>query len=109
MQKMAPEIDVQTLAAYRNDGTEHTLLDVREQRELDICQLQDCLHIPMQQIPYRTDDLPRDRPLVVLCHHGNRSRQVTEFLRHSGFENATNLAGGIDAWSLEIDESVERY
>lgn len=109
MHRMTPEIDVQKLAELRDEGTQHTLLDVREQQELDICRLSDCVHIPMQQVPYRIDDLPRDRPLVVLCHHGTRSRQVTEFLRHSGFENATNLAGGIDAWSLQIDDKVSRY
>lgn len=109
MPAISPEIDVQALADLRAAGSEHTVLDVREPHEIDICALPGSLCIPMQQIPYRTDDLPRDRPLVVLCHHGTRSRHVTAFLRQSGFANASNLAGGIDAWALQIDPTMARY
>jgi rhodanese-related sulfurtransferase len=82
---------------------------VREAIELDICQLEGALHIPMADVPTRTDDLPTDHPLVVLCHHGIRSQMVVDFLRKAGFDNAINLDGGIEAWACEIDRSMPRY
>ena len=69
----------------RSTGGEHVVLDVREARELDICQLEGALHIPMAEIPARVDDLPTNQPLVVLCHHGARSQMVVDFLRDAGF------------------------
>jgi adenylyltransferase/sulfurtransferase len=53
--------------------------------------------------------LPRDRPILVLCHHGGRSRRVTQFLRAHGFAHATNIAGGIDAWAVHVEPSLARY
>jgi rhodanese-related sulfurtransferase len=81
----------------RSTGGEHVVLDVREARELDICQLEGALHIPMAEIPARVNDLPTNQPLVVLCHHGARSQMVVDFLRDAGFDNAVNLDGGIEA------------
>jgi hypothetical protein len=63
----------------RSAGKKHTVLDVREARELDVCRLEGALHIPMAQISARTDDLPADQLLVVLCHHGVRSQMVVTF------------------------------
>ncbi len=63
----------------------------------------------MRQIPQRTGELDREALIVVHCHHGPRSGQVVSFLRQQGFERATNLGGGIDAWSLRIDPAVPRY
>jgi len=85
------------------------LIDVREAHELEIARVDDALHIPLGDLPQKADTLPRDRPLFLLCHHGGRSRRATEYLRHLGFENATNVAGGIDAWALQIDPSLARY
>jgi rhodanese-related sulfurtransferase len=102
-------ISVRELADMRGAGKEHTVLDVREARELEICQLEGALHVPMAEIPDRTDDLPTDQPLVVICHHGVRSQMVVDFLRDAGFDNAVNLAGGIDAWACDIDQSMPRY
>ena len=93
----------------RSTGREHRVLDVREARELDICQLEGALHIPMSEIPAHVDDLPTNQPLVVLCHHGARSQMVVDFLRDAGFGNAVNLEGGIEAWACEIDQSIRRY
>ena len=93
----------------RSTGREHVALDVREASELDIYQLEGALHIPMAEIPARGDDLPTNRPLVVICHHGARSQTVVDFLRDAGFDNAVNLDGGIEAWACEIDRSMRRY
>src|SRR5271169_2757821 len=89
-------VSVRELADMRSAGREHTVLDVREARELDICRLEGALHIPMAEIPARTDVLPTNQPLVVICHHGARSQIVVDFLRNAGFDNAINLNGGIE-------------
>jgi rhodanese-related sulfurtransferase len=102
-------ISVQDLAAWRRDGAPHAVLDVREPHELAICALDGAIHIPMSQVPVRMAEIPADRPLAVMCHHGGRSQAITVFLRRTGRANATNLAGGIDAWSRFIDPNVARY
>jgi rhodanese-related sulfurtransferase len=93
----------------RSAGTEHRVLDVREARELEVCQLEGALHIPMAEIQAHVDELPTNHPLVVVCHHGARSQMVVDFLRSAGFGNAVNLDGGIEAWACEIDKSMRRY
>ena len=100
-------ISVRELADMRSAGKEHTVLDVREAR--DICGLEGALHIPMAEIPAQTDNLPTNQLLVVICHHGARSQMVVDFLRSAGFDNAVNLEGGIDAWACEVDQSMRRY
>jgi rhodanese-related sulfurtransferase len=84
-------ISVRELADMRSAGKEHTVLDVREARELDICRLEGALHIPMAEIPARTDDLPTNQLLVVICNHGARGQMVVDFLRSGGFDNAVTL------------------
>ena len=86
-----------------------SLLDVRESWELTIARLDASLHIPMNDVPDRLEELDRDREWVVLCHHGRRSRQVVAFLKQSGFRQVLNLVGGIDAWSTEVDPGVPVY
>jgi sulfur-carrier protein adenylyltransferase/sulfurtransferase len=85
------------------------LLDVREHDELAVASVAGAVHIPMRQIPDRLGAIDRDRAVVVMCHSGVRSRRVAEFLVANGFEAVYNLAGGIDAWSRELDPSVPRY
>lgn len=85
------------------------LLDVREGWEYELCHLPDSQHIPMHLVPTRTDELPADRDIVVICHHGARSMQVAMFLERRGFSALHNLTGGIDAWTSEVDRSLRRY
>ena len=85
------------------------LLDVREPQELALASLPRATHISMQQIPVRLDELDAKRPIVVMCHSGQRSRHVAAFLLANGFEQVYNLSGGIDAWSSEIDPGLPRY
>ncbi len=85
------------------------LLDVREPQELAIVSLPGATHIPMREIPGRLAELDRDRPIVVMCHTGIRSRHVAGFLLANEFEQVFNLAGGIDAWAVEIDPDLSRY
>ena len=85
------------------------LIDVRESYEFEICHIAKTEHIPMRQIPEQLGTLPRDKYLLILCHHGTRSLRVTEFLRENGLPAVSNISGGIDAWSNQIDNSLRRY
>lgn len=85
------------------------IVDVRESWEHAICKLPDAKLLPMQQIPSRVDELPRDRDIVVVCHHGMRSYQVAEFLANAGFTRLYNLSGGMAAWSAEVDPQTPQY
>lgn len=102
-------VDVQALAGMRADRTAHTVLDIREPVEVAICAIEDSVLIPMQQVPQQLEALPREHPLIIVCHHGARSAKVTEFLRNSGFDNAWNLDGGIDAWAGLVEPDMPRY
>jgi rhodanese-related sulfurtransferase len=103
------EIGVADLAAWRASGKALQLIDVREKWEHDLVSVAGFTHIPMGQIAERLAEVATDRPVVVMCHHGGRSAQVTRFLRGRGLANATNLAGGIDAWAREIDPALATY
>lgn len=89
------------------------LLDVREPWEVQTASVRsdafDLLTIPMQEIPGRLDEVPQDRPVAVLCHHGARSQRVAMFLAHQGYTDVANISGGIDAWSRERDPGVPLY
>ena len=103
------EIDVLKLKEMRDGGESVTLLDVREPHEVAICNVAGSVDIPMQQVPQRLSELPREGAIVVMCHHGGRSRMVTNFLRQNGYGNAVNLAGGIDAWAQAVEPGMARY
>ncbi|WP_236024834.1 rhodanese-like domain-containing protein [Arenibaculum pallidiluteum] len=103
------EIEVEDLRDLLQGGRDVAVLDVREPWELDICRLPDSLDIPLSVLTERTDALPRDRTLVVVCHHGARSAHATAWLRRNGFENAVNLGGGIDAWARRVDPNMRTY
>ncbi len=105
--EMPPEIDVTTAADYLRQGA--LLLDVREPDEVAICTVMGSKPIPMRQIPENLATLPQDQPILVMCHHGGRSERVTQFLRSKGYNQATNIAGGIDAWAQQIDPTLARY
>lgn len=85
------------------------LLDVREEDEVRLCALPGSLHIPMNLIPLRHNELPDDIPIIVYCHHGIRSQYCALYLADAGFEQTANLKGGIDAWAREIDPAMPRY
>ena len=105
MQDITPSDFQQKVAG----GDTLTLLDIREPWEIELARVDGAVHIPMGEIPGRLGELDRDRPVVVMCHHGVRSRQVALFLEQNGFQQVLNLAGGIDAWSVEVDPDVASY
>jgi rhodanese-related sulfurtransferase len=86
------------------------VLDCREQWEFDTCSIAGSRLIPMKQVPQHLEELKTEtRPIVVYCHHGMRSMNVTNWLRGQGLANVFSLTGGIDRWSEEVDPSVPRY
>ncbi|MEM9383563.1 MAG: rhodanese-like domain-containing protein [Pseudomonadota bacterium] len=104
------ELDATEVAARlaADDGAA-VLLDVREAWELDVASVAGAVHIPMNSVPSRVRELDPGKPLIVMCHHGARSRQVAQWLTGQGFSDIANFDGGIDAWSRLIDASIPRY
>jgi rhodanese-related sulfurtransferase len=102
------EITPTEFVARRERGESLTLLDVREEWELGVASVPDVVHIPMGEVADRLGELERGREVVVLCRSGRRSLQVAIFLQQNGFQ-AVNLAGGILAWSRELDATIPTY
>ncbi len=84
-------------------------VDVREPREAEIARIDGARNIPLRELPGRLAELPGHGEIVTLCHHGPRSLKAREILRGAGFSSVRSLAGGIDAWSREVDDTVPRY
>lgn len=103
------EVSPEAVAKWRQEKKLHAVLDVREAWELEICALEDCLHIPLGSLAKRVGELPKERPIVVVCHTGRRSLLATQFLRDAGLTQAVNLRGGVEAWAIEIDPAMRRY
>ena len=85
------------------------ILDVREPWEHDVCRIAGAQLLPMQEIPARLGELPQDRDIVVMCHHGMRSLQVANFLKGNGRDRVYNLSGGIAAWADQVEPAMPRY
>ena len=103
------EISAQELQRERGRKPNLVLLDVREPREAQIARIEGAWLIPLRELPRRLAELPGHAEIVTHCHHGQRSLQAREILKGAGFANVRSLAGGIDAWSREVDTDVPRY
>ena len=90
-------------------GEDLLLVDVREPEEIAVAALPEALICPMSRARDWLDRLPKRQPLVIFCHHGIRSMQVAMALAERGHENLTNMTGGIDLWSQQVDAAVPRY
>ncbi len=106
---MVENISPTEIAALRDAGESWQLLDVREPWEIEIASVPRSIEIPMAQISSRQTELDAEKPIAVLCHSGGRSAKVADFLARQGFSRVVNIAGGIDAWALEVDNSLPRY
>jgi rhodanese-related sulfurtransferase len=108
---MVREISVEELARKLESGEEPLLVDVRQPWEHELSRLPDSLLVPLPELPSRAAEVqPRPGQLVVCyCHHGVRSVRAADLLARAGVSDVVSLAGGIDAWSLQIDSSVPRY
>lgn len=94
---LADTVDVQTVASIK-DRDDVVVLDVREQWEYDEGHIPGVTLIPMEQVANRLAEIPTDKEVIVTCRSGNRSAQITDFLRQQGFDNVHNMDGGILAW-----------
>lgn len=103
------EVTVREAAAALASPAPPLLIDVREPDEHALCRIAGARLIPMGQVPERLAELPQDAVILVHCHHGGRSLRVTQFLRAKGYRTVSNVKGGIDAWSREVDAAVPRY
>jgi len=99
-----PQLDPSALPPDHN----YLIVDVREPSEWNMVHIPESLHLPLGKLPLRYKELPRDRDLLLLCHHGMRSQRAAEFLSEKGFK-VSNLSGGIDRWATERDPSLPRY
>lgn len=108
---MVGRLSAAELAAWRADAGRDApvLVDVREPWELERCRIDDSRSIPLRELPAQAADLPRDRDLVLVCHHGGRSAQAATWLARNGFARVHNLEGGVDAWALTVDPGMRRY
>lgn len=104
------EITAEEVKGKLDAGDAFTLLDVREPWEFETAKLPGAKLMPMGEVPSRAhQELDPDEHIIVVCHHGVRSMNVTVWLRQQGFENAQSMRGGIDAWSRRVDQKVPAY
>ena len=109
-EEKTPELhEIRAKDALERQKAGAILLDVREPFELDVASVKGTLNIPMNQVPDRLAEIPKDREILCMCHHGMRSAGVGSFLLSKGYTKVLNLSGGIAAWSSEVDPSVPQY
>jgi sulfur-carrier protein adenylyltransferase/sulfurtransferase len=108
MKNGIPQMTVTELKRRLDAGEDVQLIDVREPYEFQIAQIGGKL-IPQNEVPQRLSEIDRDREVVVHCRSGARSQRIAEFLAQNGYSRVANLAGGILAWSDEIDPKVQKY
>jgi rhodanese-related sulfurtransferase len=90
-------------------GERVRLIDVREPEEFELARVEGAELLPLSRFAEWSGALDPDEELVVMCHHGIRSAHICALLARSGFTKLSNLAGGIDRWSTEVDAAVPRY
>lgn len=108
---MIAQLEPRELAAWRADAGRPAplLIDVREPWEYAHCHIEGSQLIPLQTIPSRVEEVPQDRDIVLVCHHGNRSQRVAQWLEQAGYSRLFNLRGGVEAWASEVDPAMPRY
>ena len=103
------EITARDLQRERSRKPNLLLVDVREPPEAEIASIEGARLIPLRELPSRLSEIPSHAEIVTHCHHGQRSLKAREILVGAGFASVRSLAGGIDAWSREVDSDVPRY
>lgn len=105
------EVDVQSVSSALANAEPFFFMDCREASEFATAHIEGAQLFPMSELQERIGELEqyKQQRVVVHCHHGGRSLRVANWLRAQGFDQAQSMAGGIDAWSLQIDTEVPRY
>ncbi len=106
MQNISPR---ELLVSLRDSQAPPLLLDVREPWEFETCHITGSTLIPMRDIQQAAAQLDKNRDIVVICHHGIRSRHVAYYLEQNGFTNVINLEGGVERWAQDVDPGMKRY
>ncbi len=108
---MIAEIEPAELLAWRQDAGRDPpfVVDVREPWEFDYCRIEDSCSLPLHSLPQAIDELPRERDIVVVCHHGVRSFHAVAWLKRAGFTRVHNLRGGLAAWADQVEPAMKRY
>lgn len=102
---------VHDLRAMMDAEDDFLLLDVRTEEELALASLPRAMHVPLHELEANLAHLEgwRGKEIVCMCHHGGRSAMAQQILLTAGFENVSNLVGGIHAYSAEVDDSIPIY
>ena len=108
-QNARPEISAKQLSEVLGRGENIVLVDVREPQEWAIGHIEGAVLISLDELPTRWVELDQSLEIVTICHRGIRSMHALEFLKTSGFDRVQSLAGGMDAWSTDVDDTVPRY
>ncbi len=103
------EIGPEELKAALDARQPVLLLDVREPWEFQCARIEGSRLVPMRSVPTRLHEFDPGAHIVVICHHGNRSLNVTHWLRQMGFEKTQSLRGGVDAWARSVDPKMALY
>jgi len=106
---MIEQLSVRDLKKKLDAKENLVLVDVRQANELDICKIQESIHIPLHELNTRFAELDKNAEIVMQCHHGGRSQRAAEFLVGQGYKNVSNLAGGIEDWASHIDPEMAHY
>jgi len=108
---LIPQLGPAELQHWRSDPTRTppALIDVREPWEFEYCRIEGSVLIPLGELAARIDEVPADRPLVIVCHHGNRSGYAAAMLLQAGFREVHNLRGGVEQWAAEVEPTMKRY
>ncbi len=103
------DLTVEQIKEMIDNGKDFVFVDVRNPDERQICQIEGTVFVPLSDIAQRFIELPKDKPIVLHCHHGGRSARALQFLRGQGYKDLKNCAGGIDVWAERIDTDMPRY
>lgn len=105
------EVTPRDVKAMQEAKEDFVLIDCRKPDEYAVCKIDGAKLIPLQQLAAHVSDLEaiRDKKIIVHCHHGRRSLQMTMVLRQNGYEDVKSMAGGIDLWAVDVEPGIKRY
>lgn len=113
MRHFSPKQLQDYLTQFSGNEPAPLLLDVREPWEFEYCHIEGSVLIPMGKLAAKIDSLEAEigftRDIIMICHHGIRSRQMGYYMEQAGFKSITNLDGGVERWAEDVDSAMRRY